>query len=84
MKTTTFYLDLQGEDPQIRVTTGWWSTNLTADDIQPDNELLTDNGNGTWTLKVDLSSSTDLLDLLDVQHLLFTGDRYTPMKIYFK
>ena len=84
MKTTTFYLDLEATDPQIRVTTGWWTTSLTVDDIQPGNELLTDNGDGTWTLKVDLSGADDLLDLLDAQHLLFTGDRYTPKKLYFK
>ena len=84
IKSGTIYVLLEGEDPQIRVTTGWWTTNLTADDIQPGNELLTDNGDGTWTLKVEVSSAPDLLDLLDVQHLLFTGDRYTPLKIYFK
>ena len=84
IKSGTFYLDLEGTDPQIRVTTGWWTTNLTADDIQPGNELLTDNGNGTWTLKINLSDAPDLLDLVDVQHLLFTGDRYTPLKLYYK
>ena len=84
IRTKTFYLDLEGEDPQIRVTTGWWSTNLTDPDIQPGNELLKDNGNGTWTLEVNLSGATDLLNLLDVEHLLFTGDRYTPLKLYYK
>jgi hypothetical protein len=83
MKTTPFFVDLVGENPQIRVTTGWWDTNLTADDIMPGNELLTDNGNGSWTLKVDLSTAPALLDLVDDHHLLFTGDRYYPTKIYF-
>ncbi len=84
IRTSTFYLDLKGEDPQIRVTTGWWSVTWTGKDIQPGNELLTDNGDGTWTLEVNLSGDTELLDLLDAQHLLFTGDRYTPTKLYFK
>ena len=83
MKSTTFYLDVQATDPQVRVTTGWWSTNLTADDIQPGNELITDNGDGTWTVKVDLASAPDLLAAIDDQHLLFTGDRFTPLKLYF-
>ena len=84
MKTTPFFVDLVGENPQIRVTTGWWDTNLTGDnDIMPGNELLTDNGNGSWTLKVDLSTAPALLDLVDDHHLLFTGDRYYPTKIYF-
>lgn len=83
IKTKTFYLNLEGTDPQIRVTTGWWSTNLTADDIQPGNEMLTDNGDGTWTLELNLSGATELLELLDAQHLLFTGDRYTPLKLFY-
>ena len=84
IKSSKFYLVLTGENPQIRVTTGWWSVNLTADDIQPGNELLTDNGDGTWTLAVDLTGNADLLDLLDAQHLLFTGQGYTPTRLYFK
>jgi len=83
MKSETFYVTVKGDNPQIRVTTGWWSTNLTADDIMPGNELLTDNGDGTWTLEVTLSNSADLLDLLDAQHLLFTGGGYSVEEIYF-
>ena len=83
MKTTTFYVTIQGENPQIRVTTGWWGAKLTDDDIQPGNELLTDNGDGTWKLKVDLAG-TALCDDIDAQHLLFTGDRFTPLEIYFE
>ena len=74
---------LEATDPQIRVTSGWWSTTWTGDDIFPGNELLTDNGDGTFTLKVNLTGDP-LLDYLDEQHLLFTGDRYTPVKLYFK
>ena len=84
IKTETFYMLLEGANPQIRITTGWWSVNLTADDIQPGNELLVDNGDGTWTLTVNLSGATDLLDLLDAQHLLFTGGGYVPLKLYFE
>ena len=85
MKTTPFFLDLEGENPQIRVTTGWWDgdATYTGNDITPGNELLTDNGEGKWTLKVDLSATQALLDLVDDHHLLFTGDRYTPVKLYF-
>jgi hypothetical protein len=82
IKSETFYVLLQGEDPQIRVTSGWWSTTWTGADIQPGNEKLTDNGDGTWTLEVNLSGDP-LLDVLDEQHLLLTGDRYTPLEIYF-
>ncbi|MBP5425664.1 MAG: hypothetical protein J6Y33_06270, partial [Prevotella sp.] len=77
------YVLLTGENPQIRVTTGWWSITWTGNDIQPGNELLTDNGDGTWTLAVDLSGDADLLALLDDQHLLFTGGGFTPLKLFY-
>ena len=83
MKSETFYITIKGANPQVRITTGWWSTNLTADDIMPGNELMVDNGDGTWTVTVNLSSAPDLLDLLDAQHLLFTGSGYTVEEIYF-
>ena len=83
MKSETFFVTVKGENPQIRITTGWWSTNLTADDIMPGNDLLTDNGDGTWTLEVTVSNAADLLALLDEQHLLFTGAGYSVDEIYF-
>ena len=83
LKTGTFYLDLEATNPQIRVTTGWWSTNWTGDDIYPGNERLQDNGDGTFTLTINLTGDP-ILDVLDQQHLLFTGDRYTPRRIRIK
>ena len=83
IKSGTFYLDLQAEDPQIRVTTGWWSTTWTGADFQPGtSDLLKDNGDGTWTLTINLSGDP-ILDAIDVEHLLFTGDRYTPLRLYY-
>ena len=83
LKSETFYITVEATDPQIRVTTGWWSTTWTGGDFQPGNEKLTDNGDGTWTLEVNLSGDP-IVDAMDVEHLLFTGDRYTPVKIFFK
>ena len=82
MKAEGFYVTVKGENPQIRVTSGWWSTTWTGGDIQPGNELLTDNGDGTWTLAVNLNGDP-LLDVLDAQHLLFTGAGYSVEEIYF-
>ena len=82
IKSETFYILLEATDPQIRVTTGWWTTNWTGDDIFPGNELLKDNEDGTFTLEVNISEDQALLDLVDVQHLLFTGDRYTLLEIF--
>ena len=81
IKTETVYLVVRGDNPQIRVTTGWWDLNW-GPDYQPGNELLTDNGDGTWTLKFNLSDSPEFVDALDVRHILFTGDRYTPIGLY--
>ena len=83
MKATTFYMTVAATDPQVRVTTGWWGAKLTDADIQPGNELMVDNGDGTWTITVDLNG-TALGDAIDVEHLLFTGDRFTPVKLFFK
>ena len=83
IKTETFYLKVEATDPQIRVTTGWWSGSWCDKDFQPGNdERLVDNGDGTWTLEINLTDPA-YVDLLDEQHLLFTGDRFTPIKIYF-
>ena len=84
LKSETFYVTVKGANPQIRVTNGWWDSDATwtGADIQPGNELLTDNGDGTWTLKVDLAGST-LVGTIDQKHLLFTGSGYTVEKIYF-
>ncbi|MBR4818317.1 MAG: IPT/TIG domain-containing protein [Bacteroidales bacterium] len=84
MMTETFYIDIQATDPQVRVTTGWWDPNWMAGDIQPGNELLTDNGDGTWTVEINLTDNPDFVAALVDRHLLFTGDRYTPIEIYFK
>ena len=83
LKSETFYITVEATDPQIRVTTGWWSTTWTGGDFQPGNELLTDNGDGTWTLEVNLAGDP-IVDAIDVEHLLFTGDRFTPVKIFMK
>ena len=83
LKTKTFYVKVSGSNPQIRVTDGWWTATLTAADIQPGNELLADNGDGTWTLTVNLSGAPDFLALLDERHLLFTGGGFAVESIYF-
>ena len=83
IKGGTFYVLLSGDNPQIRVTTGWWSTTWTGADIQPGNELLVDNGDGTWTLTINLEGDA-ILDVIDAQHLLLTGGGYTPLEIYFE
>ena len=82
MKTSTFYVVFKEPGAQIRITTGWWSTTWTGFDIFVGNEWVTENEDGTYTLAVNLAGDP-ILDLIDQQHLLFTGGGYTPLKIYF-
>lgn len=82
LKSETFYVYLSGANPQVRVTTGWWSASLTEADFQPGNESLTDNDAGTWILTLNMSEAADFLAMLDDQHLLLTGARFTVLGIY--
>ena len=84
LKSETFYVTVQGANPQIRVTSGWWSTQwMGADnDIKPGNELLEDLGDGIWRLTVNLEGDP-LVNVIDAEHLLFTGSGYSVQEIYF-
>ncbi len=89
MKTQPFYMSYTaGDSYQIRVTTGWWSVQwLGADnDIAPWNmpERIIDNEDGTFSIMIDFSEDPAILDVIDQQHLLFTGSGYTPVEIYFQ
>ena len=89
MKTQPFYVSYTaGDSYQIRVTTGWWSVQwLGADnDIAPWNmpERIIDNEDGTFSIMIDFSEDPAILDVIDQQHLLFTGSGYTPVEIYFQ
>ena len=88
IKGGTFYLTFTGSDwIDIRVTTGWWSTtwtgnDITSNEISAGDERVTDNGDGTYTLEINFSGDP-ILDVLDAQHLLFTGGGYTPVEVYY-
>ena len=87
MKTTPFKVDIQpaGDWFQIRILDGWWSVgNNDANDITPNYEGLVDNGDGTFTFVVDLPSKPDLIPVLDDQHLLFAGDGFTILEMYWE
>lgn len=87
MKTTPFKVDFAatGDWFQIRILDGWWSVgNNDANDITPSYEGLVDNGDGTFTFVVDISGNADLLAVLDDQHLLFAGDGFTILEMYWE
>lgn len=87
MKTTPFMVDIQpaGDWFQIRILDAWWSVgNNDANDITPSYEGLVDNGDGTFTFVVDLAANPDLVAVLDAQHLLFAGDGFTILEMYWE
>lgn len=84
IKGGTFYLTAQGSDwVQMRITTGWWSTTWTGDDITTGSDRIIDNGDGTYTIEINFTGDP-IMDVLDDQHLLFTGGGYTPLKLFYK
>ena len=88
MKDGTFYMTISGGDAyQIRINTGWWSFDSDGVyDIHKGDERLVDNGDGTFTLAVTMSEEplkSGIYDLVDVQHLLFTGSGYTVHNLYY-
>ena len=88
MKDGTFYMTISGGDAyQIRINTGWWSFDGDGVyDIHNGDERLVDNGDGTFTLAVTMSEEplkSGIYDLVDVQHLLFTGNGYTIHNLYY-
>ena len=88
LKDGTFYMTISGGDAyQIRINTGWWSFDGDGVyDIHNGDERLVDNGDGTFTLAVTISEEplkSGIYDLIDVQHLLFTGNGYTIHNIYY-
>ena len=89
MKTTAFKVDIKPNEGaewwQIRILDGWWAVgNNDANDITPTYEGLVDNGDGTFTFSVDLASKPDLVAVLDAQHLLFAGDGFTILELYWE
>ncbi len=89
IKTGTFYLQFKPEADsyQVRITNGWWDTQWLGkdNDFAPWNmaDRIIDNGDGTYYIEINFGDDP-LVGTLDEKHLLFTGDGYTPLKLYFK
>ena len=85
MKSGKFYMtaSINADWYNMRITTGWWSTTWTGADIGKGDERIIMNDDGTFTIELDFAGDP-ILDVLDAQHLLFTGEGYTPLKLYFQ
>jgi len=91
MKTTPFNVQFKPAADwfQIRILDGWWSVgNDEKYDIKPGSEILTDNGDGTFTFVLDLQNHPEadnsLVNIIDAQHLLFAGDGFQILEMYWE
>ena len=66
----------------IYFSSGWWAYIWTNDLIYPDSNLLEPIGDNLYTLSVNLAGDP-LVDVIDEQHLLFTGQGYSVEEIYY-
>ena len=88
VKTSTFYVQfvVNADWYQVRITNGWWDTQWQGadNDFSPNNmaDQIIDNGDGTFHIEINFGDDP-IVGTLDEKHLLFTGDGYTPMKLYF-
>lgn len=76
IKNGTFYLLAEGTNPTLRITDGWWSTNISA------NPPITWIGGNRFYIEINLSDE-NLRDTIDEKHLLFTGTGYRPLQLYY-
>ncbi len=69
------------ETSNIRITDGWWSAAYGGAEHNCIDFVQTDE-DGTTYIELNIKEDGNLYDIIDVQHLLFTGDAYTLLKIY--
>lgn len=69
------------DNPNVRVTSGWWSSDYGGKEYNCF-EIAEPIGNDQYVLHLKLSNYPELQDLVDVQHLLFTGSGYKVLEIY--
>ena len=69
------------ENPNVRVTTGWWKADYGGTEYNCFNDVEVDE-DGTMFIELNIPMYDDFLSKIDEQHLLFTGDGYTLLEIY--
>ena len=82
IRNGTFYLEVAGSDPCIRVTTGWWDVQWGKDIAPGDTRMFYQETKDTWRVEINFNGDS-ILDTLDEHNLLFTGDRFTPVRLYY-
>ena len=67
----------------IRITTGWWSGAYGGTDHNC-TDFVQEDEDGNTFIELNIKEEGTLYDLIDQQHLLFTGSDYTLLEIYNK
>ena len=75
-------MEVAGSDPCIRVTTGWWDVQWGKDIAPGDTRMFYQETKDTWRVEINFNGDS-ILDTLDEHNLLFTGDRFTPVRLYY-
>ncbi len=84
IKDDTFYALVEPADgANVRITTGWWSSDFGGKEHNCIEEADDDLVTGLKVIAVTAKDWPDFCDALDAQHLLFTGDAYTLKKLYY-
>ena len=65
----------------IRITTGWWSAAYGGADHNCV-DFIQEEEDGTKYIELNIKEEGTIYDMIDDQHLLFTGDSYTLLEIY--
>lgn len=71
------------EFTNVRITTGWWSSDFGGKEHNNHEEATTDDETGYNIISINIKEEKSLYDLIDDQHFLITGDAYTPIGIYY-
>lgn len=77
-----YFLYQPNENANVRITTGWWTGAYGGTDHNCVDMAVEDAETGLMSIALDFEGDGNLYDNLDAQHLLFTGDAYTPMGVY--
>ena len=86
MLSGPFYLLASIDDSNyyMQIMSGWWTSQWPdSSGLKAGDNHITDNGDGTITVEISFIG-TPIMNELDLKGLLFTGDGYTPLKLFFQ
>lgn len=85
LRSETFYLQITptADWYNVRVTNGWWDASWKVGDIGANSDRMIPYEDGTYYIAINISDDDTFLGTIDQKHILFTGEGYTPVKLFF-